>query len=143
MTNSFIIAAAKYSIGSSIDTSSTRFAAFLRLIGDHLGIVNDIASYDKELRAIQLGDTEDMINIVDVFKNLVSLPDTAAAKAIAYTYQLQVEAWIVDEIDYLRKSGLSDEGWWFIEAVILAATGNVFFCMVTSRYGGENARIPS
>ena len=138
---SFVVAAAKFSIGSSVDSSSPAFAVLLRLSGDHLGIVNDIGSYEKELRALEAGDTEDMINIVAVIKNLMSLPDTASAKSVAYAYQLQVERWIWEETERLSKTGLSDEEWWFIEAVLLAASGNVFYYMVASRYGGEKARI--
>ena len=82
-----------------------------------------------------------MINIVAVIKFVMSLPDTTAAKAVAYGYQIQVETWILEETDRLSSDGLTDEEWWFIEAVVLAATGNVFFCMVTSRYGGELARV--
>ncbi|TEY39953.1 hypothetical protein BOTCAL_0446g00010 [Botryotinia calthae] len=47
----FVIAAAKFTIKSSVDVDDPRFARYLRLIGDHLGIINDIASYEKECRA--------------------------------------------------------------------------------------------
>ena len=124
-----------------MDTTLPQFAVILRLIGDHLGIVNDIASYDKELRAFETGNAADMINIVALMKNMMSLPDTTTAKAVAYAYQLQVETWILEEIECLRKNALSDEEWWFIEVLILAITGNVFWCMISSRYGGKAARI--
>ncbi|TVY81921.1 hypothetical protein LSUE1_G003745 [Lachnellula suecica] len=138
----FVIAAAKFSIKSSVDVKDPRFARYLSLVGDHYGIINDMASYDKESKALREGETQDMINIVAVFQTLLSLPDARAAKAAAYGYQLQVEAWIVEEIEALESFGkLSDEDWWFVEAVLLSATGNVFFCMTSSRYGGQAAMI--
>lgn len=84
----------------------------------------------------------DMINIVAVFESLLSLPSREAATAAAYAYQLQVEAWIIEELHNLAKTEkLTDEEWWFLEAVFLSASGNTFFCMTSSRYGGEAAKI--
>lgn len=119
-----------------------RFARYLALIGDYLGIINDMASYDKELRALKKGETKDMINFVAVVKNLLSLPSEDAAKSAAYAQQLLIESWLVDEIKRLaREENLTDEEIWFVEAVFLTATGNTFFCMISSRYGGEAAAI--
>ena len=48
----------------------------------------------------------------------------------------------MEEIELLAKHGnLTDEEWWFLEAVFLTATGNTFFCMTSSRYGGQAALI--
>ncbi|KAJ6197248.1 isoprenoid synthase domain-containing protein [Bipolaris maydis] len=138
----FVIAAAKFTIKSNVDVSDARFARFLSLIGDHLGLVNDLASYEKEARALSTGETKDMINIVAVMHNLMSLPSAKAAKAAAFSYLLQVETWIMEEIEQLAAwEKLKDEEWWFLEAVFLSATGNTFFCMTSSRYGGEAAKI--
>ncbi len=137
-----MIAAAKYSIKSSVDSSDPRFKRYLSLIGDHLGLVNDLASYDKELRAFEKGEATEMINLVAVMTDLLSLPNSDAAKAATYVYQLQVESWIIEEIEQLAANEkLTDEEWRFIEAVLLAATGNVFWSMISSRYGGEAAKI--
>ena len=89
------------------------------------------------------GETEDMINLVAVVKSVASLHDTNDAKSVVWNLQLQTEADLVQELKYLRAQGLNDEEWWFLEAVAFAATGNVMFCMTTSRYGGEAARIAS
>ncbi|KAL9122027.1 MAG: hypothetical protein Q9187_001419 [Circinaria calcarea] len=138
----FVIAAAKFSIGSNANASDPRFARYLSFIGDHLGLINDIHSYDKELRAFECGDTSDMINVVAVIKRLMSLPSHDAAKIASYTYLLQVEAWIMEELEYLAVyEHLTDEEWLFLEACFLSAAGNTFFCMVSARYGGEAARI--
>ncbi|KAF7932531.1 uncharacterized protein EAE98_003830 [Botrytis deweyae] len=138
----FVIAAAKFTIKSSVNVHDLRFARYLRLISDHLGIINDMASYEKESRALKEGDTQDMINIVAVFQNLKSLSTSAEAKVAAYTYQLQVESWIIEEVEILAARGdLTDEEWWFLEAVFMKATGNVFFCMTSSRYGGDAAKL--
>ena len=139
---SFVIAAAKFSIKSSVSTTSARFSRFLHLISNHLGIVNDLASYDKELRALERGETADMINLVHVIKHVTGLKGTDDAKAVVWALQLQVERKMMEELEGLkRKGGVSDEEWWFLEAVMGAAVGNVMFCMTTSRYGGEGARI--
>ena len=82
-----------------------------------------------------------MINLVHVVKNVTSLQGTDEAKAVVWALQLQIEAQMVHELEILRQSGVSNEEWWFLEAVATAATGNVMFCMTTSRYGGEAARI--
>lgn len=138
----FVIAAAKFTIKSGVDVSDCRFARYLTLIGDHLGLTNDLASYEKEARALQAGETKDMINIVAVMQNLMSLPSEAAARAAAFSYLLQVEAWIIEEIERLAAwEKLTDEEWWFLEVVFLSASGNTFFCMTSSRYGGEAAKI--
>lgn len=120
-----------------------RFERYLSLVGDHLGLVNDLASYDKELRALNSGETGDMINIVAVMKHVTSLQGTDEAKSVTWALQLQIEQQMMEELEKLRAHGLSDEEWWFLEAVASTAVGNVMFCMTTSRYGGEAARIGS
>lgn len=120
-----------------------RFARYLSLIGDHLGLVNDLASYDKELRALNSGETSDMINVVAVVKSVTSLQSTDEAKRVVWALQLQIEKHMIEELEGLQAQGLSDEEWWFLEAVLAAATGNVMYCMTSSRYGGETARIGS
>lgn len=137
----FVIAAAKFSIKSSVSVTDPRFERYLSLYSDHLGIVNDLASYDKELRALNNGETDDMINIVDVVKKVTLLQGTDEAKSVVWALQLQMEKQMMEELEILRAQGLSDEEWWFLEAVASSAVGNVMFCMTTSRYGGEAARI--
>ena len=140
--HSFVIAAAKFSIKSCASITNPRFSHYLALISDHLGLVNDLASYDKELHALSNGDTSDMINLVHVVKTVTSLQGTDDAKSVAWTLQLQIERQMIDELEGLRREGnLTDDEWWFLEAVTSTAVGNVMFCMTTSRYGGEAARI--
>jgi len=132
-----VIAAAKFTIKSGVDVSDPRFTRYLDLIGDHLGLTNDLASYEKEARALQDGETKEMINIVVVMQNLMSLPSEATARAASFFYLLQVETWISEEIERLATcEKLTDE-----EFVFLAASGNTFFCMTSSRHGGEAARL--
>lgn len=72
--------------------------------------MNDLASYEKEARALREGETKDMINIVAVMQNLMSLPNEEAARAAAFAYLLQVEAWIIEEIERLAAwEKLTDE----------------------------------
>ena len=136
-----MIAAAKFSIKSRVSLTDERFKRYLSLVGDHLGLINDLASYDKELRAFNKGETGDMINLVEVVKSVTSLQDTDDAKSVAWALQLQIEKQMMEELENLRAQGLSNEEWWFLEAVAYTAVGNVMFCMTTSRYGGEAARI--
>ena len=140
--HSFVIAAAKFSIKSSASITNPRFSRYLALISDHLGLVNDLASYDKELRALNNGDTSDMINLVHVVKMVTSLQGTDEAKAVVWALQLQIERQMMEELEGLRMEGsLTNDEWWFLEAVTSTAVGNVMFCMTTSRYGGEAAGI--
>lgn len=139
----FVVAAAKFSIKSSVSTSDERFERFLALASDHLGLVNDLASYEKELKALQRGDTQDMINIVDVVKKATCLDESKDAKKIVWTLQLQIEKQMKEEIEGFKKQSLGDEDWWFLEAVLSTAVGNVMFCMTTSRYGGETGTFES
>ena len=137
----FVIAAAKFSIKSDVSASDGRFTHYLSLVSDHLGLVNDLASYDKELRALLRGETKDMINIVDVIKKMTWLDGTAEAKSVVWALQLQIEKRMMEELERLRVCELTDEEWWFLEAVTSTVTGNVMYCMTTGRYGGESARI--
>ena len=82
-----------------------------------------------------------MINLVAVVKDVTSLQRTDDAKSVTWALQLQIEKQMIQELKILHAQGLSNEEWWFLEAVAFAATGNVMFCMTTSRYGGEAARI--
>ena len=137
-----MIAATKFCSSSSVPSSHPKFARYLRLISDHLGLVNDLASYDKELRTCPPGREAEMVNFVAVVKELMSLESAQQAKAVAYAYQLEVEREIVAEIERLQeRQGLSRKEEEFVEGLWLAATGNVMFCVVSRRYGGEGARV--
>ena len=139
----FVLAAAKYSVKSSVSLNDQRFERYFSLVGDHLGLVNDLASYDKELRALNSDETDDMINIVGVVKDVTSLKGTDDAKSVVWALQIQIERQMMEELKKLRALGLSDEEWYFLEAVTSTATGNVMFCMTSSRYGGQAAKIES
>lgn len=140
---SFVIAAIKFSIQSTVSSADPRFSRILHLFADHLSIVNDLASYDKELRALHRGEASDMINIVHVMKTVTGLRDTDDAKAAVWALQLQIERDMLAQLEAMEKGGLVSNAheWWFLEAVMEAAAGHVMFCMTTSRYGGEAARL--
>ena len=139
---SYVLAAVKFSLCSNVNTSDSRLTKYLTLAKDHLAIANDLASYDKEKRDFDSGASHDIINVVDVVQQLMSLPDSDSAKTTAYTYQLQTEAWMVQEIQRMdREEQLTSEQWQYLEAVYVCAAGNVFFSMTSSRYGGETARL--
>ena len=139
---SFVLASVKFSIASDVEIRDPSLAHFLSLVRDHLAIVNDLASYDKEIRDFRSGASQDIINIVDVIHRLLSLPDEDSAKGMAYAYQVQTEEWMKEELERLRIGDyLSENQWHFIDAVITCAAGNAFYSMISSRYGGEAARI--
>lgn len=137
-----MLAAVKFSLGSSIDLADPRLNRYLILVKDHLAIINDMASFDKEKRAFDHGSSSDMINIVDVIQRLLSLPDIDSAKALAYAYQLQTEAWMREELQTLEsQEEVDEEQWRYLEATYACAAGNAFFSMTSERYGGEAARL--
>ena len=114
----------------------------MTLVKDHLSIVNDLASFDKEDRAFKSGADKEIINIVDVVRQLLSLNDDDA-KVLAYTIQLQTEESMRDELDRLiAKAELTPSHWHYLHALFVSAAGNAFYSMISSRYGGEAARIP-
>lgn len=138
----FVLASVKFSIGSDVDLSDPRLQRFLTLVKDHLSIVNDLASFDKEDRAFKSGADKEIINIVDVVRQLLSLSDDDA-KVLAYTIQLQTEESMRDELDRLiSRAELTASHWHYLHALFVSAAGNAFYSMISSRYGGEAARIP-
>lgn len=111
-------------------------ARYLELVQNHLGINNDLVSFDKEYRAYQNGSSPDLINIVEVIRKLFSLPDVASAKNFAYTYQLQTEQWMVEELVRLKEEGgLDTADWQYLEATFVCTAGSTFYGMTSSRYG--------
>lgn len=82
-----------------------------------------------------------MINIVHVIMKVERM-EAAIAKSMAYAWQLCTENEILGELEELkRRNELTIEDWRFIEACLLAASGNLLTSVVISRYGGEDARI--
>lgn len=142
MIFSYVLAAVKFSICSEVDMSDARLIKYLNLVKDHLAIVNDMASYDKEKRNFDEGSSRDLINIIDIVQRIMSLPDTDSAKVMSYAYQLQTERWMSEELERLKEhEDLDIDQWRYLKATYDCAAGNVFFSMTSSRYGGEPARL--
>ncbi|KAL8978224.1 MAG: hypothetical protein Q9205_006148, partial [Flavoplaca limonia] len=139
--NSFTFACAKFSIRSHADQHHPALRPLLRHIGDHISIVNDIASYDKEKRNFESGKASSVINLVDVIMQQERL-EAEPAKAMAYAWQLFTEEAIRRDLNRLKESGMmGQEEWRFVDACLGAARGNLFTSVVIKRYGGEGARI--
>ena len=139
---SYVLAAVRFSICSEVDITDRRLKRYLTLLKDHLAIINDMASFDKEKRDFDQDPSKVMINIVDVFQQLLSTPDIDSAKALAYTYQIQTEVWMKEELQRLEdQENLEVEIWRYLQATYVCAAGNAFFSMTSSRYGGDAARI--
>lgn len=82
-----------------------------------------------------------MINLVHVIAKVDRMEETAA-KSMAYAWQLCTENEILKELEELkRRDEMSVEDWNFVDACLLAASGNLLTSVVFSRYGGEDARI--
>lgn len=139
--NWWLLAACKLSIGSSISLTDPLLERLTRLIGDHISIVNDLGSFDKELRALESGKSVVIINLVQVMRSSCGL-DIDEAKAAAFSLQLLNEKAIQEELDRLKKEdGMKADHWRYVDTMILLIAGNVFYTMTTSRYGTEDARI--
>ncbi|KKY30349.1 putative sesquiterpene cyclase [Diaporthe ampelina] len=138
----YILACVKFSIASDVCIEDPKLAKILRLISDHVSLVNDLASFDKELRAFEEGKVCYMINAVDVVRRLLGLSNWQSAKALTFAMQLEVESQMEDELTRLSVDGcLAPQEEKFVEACLTMTAGNVFYSIVTSRYGGEEARI--
>lgn len=138
----FVLACVKFSIASGVDLWQPKLAALHDLAMDHLGLVNDLYSFDKELRDFKTGKSKELINIVATIKDVLSLDSWDAAKEHTYSFQLQREQWIANEVARLDAANeLDPETWRYIEALMACLAGNTFYSMTSSRYGGEAAAI--
>ena len=82
-----------------------------------------------------------MINLVHVIVKVDRI-EAMAAKSMAYAWQLCTENEILKELEELKRHDeLSVEDWEFLDACLVAASGNLLTSVVISRYGGEDARI--
>lgn len=137
----FTFACVKFSIGSQADQRHPSLRALVGHFGDHISIANDIASHDKEKSAFECGKANALINLVQVIAEGDGLGSNAA-KAMAYTWQLLMEEEIRRHLEQSRyRNELGKEEWRFVEALLTAATGNVFTSVVMARYGGEGTRV--
>lgn len=103
--------------------------------------MNDLTSYDKEVRALELRGVGQMVNVVDAVKKATCLQSTEDAKTVTWMLQIQFEKEMMDEFDTLLAQGLSDDDRWFLEAVLACAVGNIMYSTTTTRYGGEAAKL--
>lgn len=138
----YILACVKFSLESDVAIEDPKMTRILRLVSDHVSLVNDLASFDKELKALEDGKVCYMINAVDVVRRLLGLATYSAAKAVTYSVQLEVEAQMGEELERLAKGRvLSSKEEQFVSAALTMTAGNLFYSVVTSRYGGEAAKI--
>ncbi|KAK6810861.1 hypothetical protein RU639_013599 [Aspergillus parasiticus] len=136
------LACAKFALNSSVDLNDSKLSRYLRLVKDHVSIVNDLGSWDKEKRAYDEGRVLYLVNTVDVVGKLFCLSSDHAAVRLTHALQLQIEIEIDDEIQRLRAENvLTDEEWRFVEATLCVMTGNIFVSTVMARYGGEASRV--
>ena len=142
--NLWLAAVCKFSVRSNVSLTDPLLAKITRLCGDHESIVNDLASFEKEYMAFTAGQTRSLVNIVQVLQETCGIVSVQGAKSVAYTLQLLVEHQIIDEVERLKEQGgatMTPDHWRYIEALLAMNAGNVFYCMTTSRYGGEASRV--
>ena len=138
----FVFASIKFSLSSSVDMQQPVIQRFMMWAADHLSMTNDLYSYEKEARAYREGSCPDLINIVSILENLLSLPNEGSALEIAFALILQREQWMSEELKMFEATNcLDSETWDFLNAVWACLAGNTFYSMTCVRYGGENARI--
>lgn len=136
-------ACVKFSIASNADLDEAELSTFMQLAGNHFSLVNDLASFEKELQEFKSGKAVSLINVVDVLQREHGI-DIFEAKLKAYSMQLETENQIKEELERLKAQGLVTlEEWRFIDAVMVMLAGHVFYSMTTSRFGGEASRISS
>ncbi|KAK7992727.1 hypothetical protein PG988_001521 [Apiospora saccharicola] len=138
----WLAAACKLSIASPVSLVDPVTAKILRLAGDHISIVNDLGSFDKEKASFESGKTVVFINLVRVLQTSCGLESVDDAKAAAFVLQLLNEQEMLAECERLKTDErMTDEHWRFVDSLLLLCAGNTFYTMTTSRYGGEGARI--
>ena len=139
---SYVLPAVRFSICSEMGITDPRLKRYLMLLKDHLAIINDIAPFDKEKCDFDQDPSKVMINIIDVVRQLLSAPDIDSAKALAYTYQIQTEVWMKEELQRLEdQKNFDAEIWRYLQATYVYAAGNAFFSMTNSPYGDGAAGI--
>ncbi|SMR47478.1 unnamed protein product [Zymoseptoria tritici ST99CH_1A5] len=139
----YMLACMKFSLASSIRIDAPHLTAIYRLFSDHISLVNDLASFEKEKRALDEGKIVNLTNAVALMKRLLSLPSYDDAKRLTFAMQLQVETEMYAELNRLVDGGLvTAEEKRFLEACVMMCAGNTFYSAVGRRYGGEKARIP-
>lgn len=138
----WLAAACRLSVASPVALADPVTARLLRLAGDHVSIVNDLGSFDKEAAAFAAGRTVVFINLVRVLQASCGLESVDDAKAAAFVLQLLNEREMRAECERLRTDArMTEEHWRFVDSLLLLCAGNTFYTMTTSRYGGEAARI--
>ncbi|PWY90688.1 hypothetical protein BO70DRAFT_75875 [Aspergillus heteromorphus CBS 117.55] len=139
----YIIKCCKFSMNSPVDTDSPKLARYLRLFKDHVLLVNDLASWEKEKRAYDKGKAQYLTNAVNVVYELFHLPTYRAAVGMTQALVLELETEIDAEIDRLiGENAFTTEEWRFVDTTLNTLGGNVFCSMVMERYGGAKARLP-
>lgn len=140
---SWVFASVKFGLGSRVDIHQPIIQKFLTRAADHGSLVNDIYSYDKELKAYRNGSIEDFVNIVPVLMRFYENLAEGEALEMAYKMVLEREKAMHEELIRFEQEGsLDDETWVFLRAIWACIAGNTMYCMTSVRYGGEKARIP-
>ncbi|KAI9044124.1 terpene synthase family protein [Aspergillus affinis] len=100
----FMIAGAKFSIGSRVDHHGPRMKRFTGFLGDQIAACNDIFSYEKERRAFMDAESDVLINLGAQIEDTYGI-QPEHTKSVAYAYQLSIESELAREIGKLYAHG--------------------------------------
>ena len=140
--SSYTVACAKFSLNSTVNTTSPRLARFIRLYADHLSIANDLASFERDKRAYVNRKAHYLLNTAEEVRNMCSLYNDETAKFVTLAIQMEVEREVARELSRLdadgETSGAERE---FLSALVFFAGGNVMCSVIISQYGGEGSAV--
>lgn len=104
------------------------------LVGDHIVLVNDLFSFDKEKHAAMTQGAL-ILNTVEYLEQTLSV-SFALAKDITLRLLFDVESRLQNELCQISQMGtLSEAQMRYAHAMVEAASGNVLFSVTSVRYG--------
>ncbi|KAE8352308.1 isoprenoid synthase domain-containing protein [Aspergillus coremiiformis] len=108
---------------------------FLALAVDHVILVNDFYSYEKEKRDFETGRCTFIVNTVHYLGESLSV-EPSTAKSVALQLLAELEGQLGKELTRLRDSdSLNETQLKYACAVLEMVAGNLFYSMSAPRYG--------
>ncbi|XWW97527.1 hypothetical protein V2A60_005511 [Cordyceps javanica] len=133
-----VMACVAFSYNLDVELQNPRIAKYVQLFSDHISVVNDIASWEKEKKAYDTGKVLYLINTVAEVKKLFSLDSYESAIRVTLGLQFHIECEIDREIQALIVDDhLTADEKQFIKSLLYAMSGNVLVSTIMTRYGGE------
>jgi hypothetical protein len=130
----------KFGYDANVPVSHTYILSnLIHLYNLHMGLVNDLYSFDKEKRDETNGAV--MINAVDVLQRSRKIP-LEEAKGLIRKMIWQLEIQMHEESVSIERFGiLTQDQHRLVRGLMESAAGNIFYSAVQKRYGGELAAL--